>query len=398
MKKILFIGAGLLQSFIIKRAKELGYYTIAVDKNPNSVGFQYCDDYSQVDIIDKQKCLEYAKIKKIDGVLTVATDYGVLSASYIAREMNLPGLSYDVAKVIKNKYKVRKIFVKENVDDVSQCYEIENYSDLELIKDRLKYPLIVKPCDGSGSKGINKVISYEQLKDACNEAIQYSIVSRALVEDFIDGKEIGVESFVYNNEIYILGILDKKMTSPPNYAELGHSTFQDHIISGKVKNVVRKAIKALGINFGAVNMDILISKDNKITIIDVGARMGGNLIGSHIIPISTGIDYMEILIKSALGENISISEMKKVEIKKQVVTRILALSPGVIMTMPDLKELLIENELDVIHRLEVKKVIKKYRTNLDGNGYIIARSNSISEAEEKAEIALCTINESIVRR
>jgi phosphoribosylaminoimidazole carboxylase (NCAIR synthetase) len=103
MKKILIIGAGFLQSFVIRKAKEMGYYTIAIDKNPNSIGFSYVDEYGIVDIIDQEACLKFAREKCIDGVMTAATDYGVLSAAYIAQQMNLPGLKYEVAKVIKNK-------------------------------------------------------------------------------------------------------------------------------------------------------------------------------------------------------------------------------------------------------------------------------------------------------
>lgn len=93
MKKILIIGAGFLQSFVIKKAKEIGYYTIAIDKNPHAVGFEIADEFNVVDIIDQEACLKYAKEKEIDGVMTAATDYGVLSAAYIAEKLNLPGLN-----------------------------------------------------------------------------------------------------------------------------------------------------------------------------------------------------------------------------------------------------------------------------------------------------------------
>ena len=108
MKKLLVIGAGFLQSFVIQKAKQLGYETLAVDANPNAVGFQYADKYDVINIVDEEACLAFARKEKIDGVLTAATDYGVLTAAYIAREMGLPGLKYEVAKLIKNKYQVRK--------------------------------------------------------------------------------------------------------------------------------------------------------------------------------------------------------------------------------------------------------------------------------------------------
>ena len=96
MKRVLIIGAGFLQNFVIKKAKNLGYYTIAIDGNPNAVGFKNADEYKTINIVDEAACLEYAKQMKIDGVLTAATDYGVLSASYVAKELGLPGLTMKV--------------------------------------------------------------------------------------------------------------------------------------------------------------------------------------------------------------------------------------------------------------------------------------------------------------
>src|SRR5690625_3956478 len=101
MKRLLILGAGFLQSFGIKKAKQLGYYTIAVDKNPNSIGFQYADEYGIVDIVNLEECLKFARDKEIDGVMTAATDYGVLTASYVAQELSLPGINYDSPKLIK---------------------------------------------------------------------------------------------------------------------------------------------------------------------------------------------------------------------------------------------------------------------------------------------------------
>ena len=104
MKKILIIGAGFLQSFVIKKAREMGYETLTVDADPNAVGFHYADKHEVINIVDEKACLAYAQKENIDGVLTAATDYGVLTAAYIAEQMNLGGLDYEVAKLIKNKY------------------------------------------------------------------------------------------------------------------------------------------------------------------------------------------------------------------------------------------------------------------------------------------------------
>src|SRR5699024_5180333 len=154
------------------------------------------------------------------------------------------------------------------------------------------------PSDGSGSKAARRVNSNLELKDACNDAIQSSLIGKALIEDFISGNEYGVESYVYNGKVHVLGVMGKYMTNPPNYAELGHYIPSRLAIENKVNRIAKKAIEVLGVNFGGVNMDILVTKDNRICIVDIGGRMGGNLIGSHIIPKGTGIDYLDLLVRA----------------------------------------------------------------------------------------------------
>jgi len=394
MKKLLIIGAGFLQSFIIKKARDMGYYTIAIDKNPNADGFDFADEFAAVDIIDQESCLKYAKEKSIDGVITAATDYGVLSAAYVARELCIPGLNYDVARIIKNKYKIRQKLSESKTDDFSQFYEVNSLEDLNEIKDSITYPVMVKPCDGSGSKAVKRVGSYAELLPACEAAMASSLTGKALIEDFIVGKEYGVESFVYNSQVYVLGVMGKHMTAPPDYAELGHCFPSGLPIEDKVKKVVESSIKALGINFGAVNMDVLISEDYRVHIVDVGARMGGNLIGSHIIPIGTGFDYMGNLIRAAAGDVVDLTAAKS---DNSIATRILALTPGKVEGLPDFDQIKKDLNVDIYCHLKVGDDIHKYHNNLDGCGYVVAVANHIEEAERRANKAKEIIDSGIKR-
>ena len=242
MKKILIIGAGFLQKFVIQKAKNMGYITLAVDADPNAVGFEYADKHAVINIVDEKACLEYAKKENIDGVLTAATDYGVLTASYIAEQMGLPGLKYDVAKVIKNKYLVRKCLFENKVDDTEQAYEVSNDTNIDELAAALKYPVMVKPCDGSGSRGASKVECADDLKKACEYAMESSITHRAEIESFINGREYGAETLVVNGEPNVLAVMKKYMTNPPYYAELGHAipSGLDEAVEPKVKDCVKK--------------------------------------------------------------------------------------------------------------------------------------------------------------
>lgn len=395
MKKLLMIGAGFLQTYVIKKAKDLGYCVYAVDGNPNAEGFKYADYYEAINIVDEEACLEYAKKHQIDGVLTAATDYGVLSASYIANKMNLKGLNYDSAKLIKNKYEVRKRLFEYQVDDTEQAYLVDINTDVESLANKVTYPVMVKPCDGSGSRGANRVDKASDFKEACYFAMEGSISRRAEVESFIVGEEYGVESFVENGNIHILAIIKKWMTNPPYYAELGHAipSGLHEDLENKIKNCVKEALLALNVNHGSVNMDLLVTKDGSVHIIDVGARMGGNLIGSHIIPNGTGIDYIGNMIKAALNDEVDFVTART----KKVATRLLALTPGIVKALPDFKKIEKEYEVVIEHHLNIGDVINEYHTNLDGMGYIVAVSDNINEAISKATSVLQLIDKLIER-
>ncbi|MEE0945209.1 MAG: ATP-grasp domain-containing protein [Acutalibacteraceae bacterium] len=393
MKKVLIIGAGFLQSFVIRKARELGYEVLAVDADKNAVGFKYAHKHAVINIVDEKACLEYARKENIDGVLTAATDYGVLTASFIAEQLGLNGIDYSVAKIIKNKYQVRKKLTLSGADDTGEVFQVSSVEEAEKIKNEIDYPVMVKPCDGSGSRGASKVEKAEDLTVACELAISNSLSRLSTVEPFIVGNEYGVESFVKDGEIYVLGVMKKTMTKPPFYAELGHALPNglDKAVEEKIRNCAEKAIKTLGIDFGSVNMDLLLTENGEVHIVDIGARMGGNLIGSHIIPIGTGIDYMGNMIKAFVNDDYDFSPVNKC---KDVSTRLLALSAGVVEKLPDFASL--ENENVIIeHRLNVGDEIMPYRTNLDGCGYVVCTGEG---CEEKAESIKEYIDKNIVRK
>lgn len=391
MKKVLIIGAGFLQDFVIQKAKQMGYYTLTVDADPNAEGFAHADKFAVINIVDEQACLEFAREEEIDGVLTAATDYGVLTAAYIAQELNIPGLNYKSAKLIKNKYLVRKCLFENHVDDTEDAYEVNKDTNLDELAQILTYPVMVKPCDGSGSRGASRVDESKDLKEACVYAMAGSITRRAEIETFITGHEYGAESLVVNGEVRVLAIMKKWMTNPPYYAELGHAIpcGLPKEVENRAKECVKKAINALGVNHGSVNMDLLITESGSIHIIDIGARMGGNMIGPCIIPYGTGIDYMGNMLRVAVGDTPDWTE----ERHGAVATKLLAFSGGKVKTLPDIK--LIENDynVEIYHHIHVGDLVNEYHTNLDGCGYIVARNDSVENAENNAQEVLELIAE-----
>lgn len=396
MKKLLMLGGGFLQKYVIRKAKTLGYYVLCLDADPNAVGFAIADEHAVINIVDEEACLAYARDKQVDGVLTAATDFSVLTMSRIAEELHLPGINYQSAKVIKNKALVRKRLFEANADDTGISYEIDSVDDIADILPKIKFPVMMKPVDGSGSRGASKVEKTEAFVKAAVFAMNGSITHRAVAEPFIEGKEYGVESFVDNGVIHVLGVMQKDMTLPPYYAELGHA-----IPSGltpeletKVKSCVYRAIFALGVNHGSVNMDLLITNEGNVHIVDVGARMGGNLIGSHIIPMGTGIDYMGNMIRAAVGDA---TNWKPEWQPKPVATKLLALTPGIIKKLPNFDQIAAEYNVQIEHHLHIGDTITPYRTNLDGCGYVVAHDIDVELSIALASEVRNIIDKLIVR-
>ncbi len=397
MKKILVIGAGFLQSYVIKKAKEMGYYTLAVDANLNAVGFKYADEFAVIDIVDSDACLKYAAQKEIDGVMTAATDYGVLTASYIAEKLGLAGISQEAARAVKNKYEVRRILFNAGADDTKQAFLVHGREDAEQICEKLSFPVMVKPCDGSGSRGASKAEDRQELLKAVDLAVGSSLSKKALVESFIVGKEYGVESIVLNGEVTVLAVMKKEMTQPPYYAELGHSIPSQlpSQTENYIKSCAEKAIRALNIKHGAVNMDLILTSEGKAHIVDIGARMGGNLIGSHIIKLGTGVDYLGALIASSVRDKADISTKTA---PACVSTRLLALDSGKVQALPDFNKIEKEFNVKIYHHLSVGDIINPYRTNLDGCGYVVATAQTHFDANAQAQAALEKINHDIKRK
>lgn len=394
MKKVLVIGAGFLQRFVIQKAKAMGYYTLAVDGNPNAVGFADADEYAAVNIVDQEAVCAYAREKQVDGVLTAATDYGVLAAAYTARELGLPGIDYTAAQRIKNKYQVRKCLFEAKADDTPLAHEVSDDTDLAALANTVQYPVMVKPCDGSGSRGANRVDSADAFAAACREAMESSLTHKATVEPFIQGQEYGVESFVENGNIHVMAVMFKHMTKPPYYAELGHAVPSglSPAMEQEVIGCVKKALVALDVNFGSVNMDLLITQEGSVHIIDIGARMGGNLIGSHIVPIGTGIDYMANMIRAAVGDPVEFTPKAQ---PSAVATRLLALQPGVVAQLPDFEKIENANKVTILHHLAVGQEIMPYRTNLDSCGYVVAVDPCVQKAVENAKTGLEAVEKAI---
>lgn len=303
MKKIIIIGANEFQYKIIEKANNLGYETHVFAWEEGAVAKGISDFFYPISIVEKEEILEKAKLIKPDAICTIATDLAMPTVNYIAKELNLVGNTLVSTELTTNKFKMRERLSKEGLP--CPWYKLI-FKFKELDQKILKFPLIVKPIDRSGSRGINKVLTIEELKKAIKLSKEVSFIDKILVEEYIGGKEYSIEAISQNGIHQILQITEKFTTGSPNFIEIGH--LQPARITGKIKNKIKEIIKdsltVLEFKNGASHSEIKIN-GNEIKIIEIGGRMGGDFIGSDMVELSTGVDFLKLTLDVSLGNEIN---------------------------------------------------------------------------------------------
>ncbi len=294
----------------IEAAHRHNYYVITVDYLPNNIAHKYSDEYHNVSILDKEAVLRLAQELQIDGILSYAVDPGVVTAAYVAEKMNLPfTCSYETACILQDKSKFRK-FLSDNGFNVPNA---KGYSDKdEALKDidYYNWPVIVKPVDSAGSKGVTKVDDPVKLKEAIAFALEESHNGHFIIEDFLEkeGLSSGSESFFVNGVLkynaFYDQLFDNEAINPytPS-AECWPSNKRESIL-----NDVRQQLQRLGIllkfRTGLFNVEFRLCKNGKVYLMEVSPRAGGNRL-AEILNYATDVDIIEAEILKSLGESIS---------------------------------------------------------------------------------------------
>lgn len=305
MKKLLVLAAGILQVPIIKRARELGYYVIAADGNPNAVGLQYADKQICANITDEEEMVSIAKREQIDGVIHPCSEVSMNVMGRIHDEMNLSGVSRKQAVVATNKHLMREAFKKGNAPSPVSILAKSAEDAWNLLCNEFVTNAILKPSRNSGSRGIAKVehgISQEDFMLLYDRALQESRDNSVLIEQFIEGPEFSVEIIVWDGNVNVLTVTDKKTTEAPHFVELGHnqpSCFPEETVA-LIKDAAIKGVKALGVDKCACHAEVKIM-DGKAYLMEIGARMGGDFISTVLTRLSTGIDMVAAAIDCALN-------------------------------------------------------------------------------------------------
>ena len=311
-RKIAIIGASLFQDPLILKAQEMGLETHVFAWKTGDIGESLADYFYPISTREKDRILQRCREVGVGGIISIGSDLAMDTVNYVADKMGLVGNSLEATRISMNKHCMREAFEK-NGDPSPKSIMVDMDTDLSKLPE-LTYPIIVKPTDRSGSRGVNKLESPEGLAEAIAVATDVSFEDKALVEEFAEGDEYSVEYISYRGKHYLLAVTKKFTTGAPHFIETGH--IQPADISDELKEKIRKAadhaLDTLMLENGAAHVELKVDKNENIKFIEIGGRMGGDFIGSDLVQLSTGYDFVGNVVRIAMGDGIDEPEIKKV--------------------------------------------------------------------------------------
>lgn len=300
---------------VIRAAHEQGYYVITADYLPDNIAHKYSDEYVNVSIIDKEAVLKVAREKEIDGIMSFGVDPGVVSASYVQNRMGLPSFGpFESVEILQNKDKFRA-FLSENGFNVPWAFGFSSMNDALASSGKFSYPLIVKPTDSAGSKGVTRVEKEEELKSALEYAFKHSIKGNIIVEEFIEkqGCSSDSDSFSVNGELQFVSFSAQRFDEnaagtfvPAAYSWPSTMNMQQE---SELRSELQRLLTLLEMNTAVYNIETRVGVNGKAYIMEVSPRGGGNRL-SEMVRYSTGVDMITASVRAAVGDSIDGIEQK----------------------------------------------------------------------------------------
>ncbi len=311
------LGGSIYQTYAIKAARDMGYYVITCDYLPENPGHQYAHEYHNVSTTDKEAVLALAKELKVDGIVAYASDPAAPTAAYVSEKLGLPTSPYKSVEILSKKHLFRQ-YLTEHGFNVPKAKSYKTYEEAEADIDNFNLPVMVKPVDSSGSKGINKLTEKSQLKAFVEDALSYSRDKIFLIEEFIvkNGPQISGDAFSVDGKLvfHCLGNEFYSTKVDKDFAPLGECwpTVMPKEVIDRLEADLQRLITSLGMKSTAYNVEAIYGTDGKVYILELGARSGGSLI-PQITALATGVDMVPYVIKAALGEDCSDLKMTPVK-------------------------------------------------------------------------------------
>ncbi len=388
-KTLMIIGAGSLQVPAIRRAREMGYRVMAVDRDADAPGMALADTALSISTNDIDGIVDAAVRLKPDGVMTLATDMPVRSCAAVAARLGLVGVSMDTAVRATDKGAMREALSAGNIA-IPLFFICSSESEFnEAISHFHHEPFIVKPADSSGSRGVTLVTDPSLADAAYRYSLEFSLSGRVLVEEYMRGPEVSVETFSQDGTVHVLAITDKIKTPAPYFVELGHtipSTLEESTRKA-IEELAKNAVSTLGILQGPSHTEIMVTSSGP-RIVEIGARLGGDHIASDLVPLATGIPLVDLTILQALNEPVVIPPSTK----KAASIRYLTPAPGVVRWVSGIDE---ARKVAGVVQVEVDPVpgdrVGPVHNSRDRSGLVIAVADSAAEAGAICEKAYAMI-------
>lgn len=380
------LAAGLLQIDVIEKAKSMGYYVLAVDGNPKAPGFNVADKAICADIVNEETMLKIARDEHVDGVIHPCSEVSMAVMGRINDELGLSGISREQAICATNKHLMRKAFEKGNAPSPKSILAQDAEDAWSRLQNEFDTDAILKPSRNSGSRGIAKVSRNMDKGDfirAYDEALSESRDHSVLIEQFIEGPEFSIEMIVWQGEIHVLTVTDKKTTGAPHFVELGHN--QPSCFSATDVETLKAAavagVRALGVNNCACHAEAKLM-NGKAYLMEVGARLGGDFISTELTHLSTGIDMVAAAIDVALGVEPDLSAKEE---PKGVCIRYFCPKPGKLVSI--LNTEVLNNPHVYLWEIYPKErdVIPAVTSSLCRSGHVIVTEKTPQMAIELAE-------------
>lgn len=315
MKKLMILGGSRYALPVIEAAKKLGIYTITADYLPDNIAHKYSDEYVNVSIIDKEATLEVARKLNIDGIMSFGCDPGVVTAAYVAEKMCLPNVGpYESVCILQNKGKFRQ-FLTEHGFTVSTAKGYKNVEEALNDVGMFHWPVIVKPTDSAGSKGVTRVNKPDELKKSIEYALSYSRSNEFIIEDFITqhGFSSDTDSFSVDGELKFVSFncqrFDANAINPYTPAAFSWPSSMSAEHQEELKNEIQRLIKLLGMRTAVYNIETREGTDGRAYIMEVSPRGGGNRL-AECLRYATSVDMIANMVKYSVGLPIDNIEQK----------------------------------------------------------------------------------------
>lgn len=385
--KLLMLGGGNCQVNAILRAKEKGYDVIVSDYYDNAPGKKYSDYNELVSTFNIEENIKVAKKYKIDGVMTTGTDQPVYTAANIAQVMGIPSnIDVATAKKVTNKREMKAMFKKYDIPSVNFVFLKKGFSDKEVRN--LRFPVVVKPIDSQGQRGVYKLNSIQDIRDYIDDVLSYSRENEILVEEYYKNDEITISGWVKDDKLYILTVTDR--VTYDNYPHIGicvaHDFPSKHLTRNfiEISQISNKIVKSFKIHNGPIYFQMLVGSEG-IKVNEIACRIGGAY-EDEFIPLLTRVDILDMLIDSSLGKDINNTALMRYNLannNKYLSVQLFFARPGIINRLGDMDKIKeLPGVVQAKFNFKLGDEIKEIKNATQRAGYVIIQGEDQNALNE----------------